>query len=358
MNHGYPGRFTQRWTCERSVSAIIAIVTDESDPTRAAGDPCDDDKEAEFTHSRHEHGWVSENGTPMVPWLVVYGLGPASEEVAEAIAEQCAGRCVRAVLHTLDEAATFTLSGFMGLVLVLPSVPPPRGQEHRWKEYRKLADRFRERNLSAAEAFVLRSGCWERAGVLTVVYTEDALADPAALELIKNACASHAFVAGVPFTGDLFAIFQPGMAQIKTADQVAAAVADNWRRLRAWGIDTVEKARIIKTAVDDRRDQLDHDAKKPAMHRPIRDVDMNRLDLVLFRPTALLPAEPDSTDDERTNAAENFRANGARVVRKLVEALERDYPWFHCPRDKAGKKFAQARFAEMYKLLRTVVSMS
>lgn len=332
-------------------------MTDESDPTRAAGDPCDGD-DTELTHSRHEHGWVSENGMPMVPWLVVYGPGPASEEVAESVADQCAARCVRAVLHTLDEAATVTLRGFMGLVLVLPSAPPPRGQGPRWKEYRKLADDFRSRNLSAAEAFTLRSGCWEQAGVLTVVYTEAALADPAALDLINGACASHAFIAGVPFTGDLFAVFQPGMAQIKTTDQIAATVADIWRRLRPWGIDTVEKVRVIKAAVDQCRDQLDHDTKKPAMHRPIPDVDMNRLDLVLFRPKVLLPAEPDSTDDERASAAENFRANGARVVRELVEALERDYEWYHRPRDKAGKKFAQVRFAEMYKLLRAIASMS
>jgi hypothetical protein len=293
-----------------------------------------------------------------VPWLVVYGLGTASEEVAVAIAQMCPVRCVDPVLLTLDEALPISRKGYKGLVLVLPSAPPPRGQEPRWKDYRTLAEDFRARTLPAVEAFFPGSTCSQEAGVLQVVYPEDALADPGVVDLIKDACDRHPFSEGVPFTGDVFRIFQPGMAQIVRNDEVAAAVSDIWRGLRAWGIGDLEQARIIKVAVDKRRDELDHDAKKPTLHRPIPEVDKNRLDLVLFHPEVLPPVDPDSTVEEQENAVKTFKTNGARVVRVLVADLVRDNPWFHGPKGKAGTKNAQERFAELYRLLRTVLTMS
>ncbi|MFC0435031.1 hypothetical protein [Kutzneria buriramensis] len=333
-------------------------MTDESDPTSSGSDPCDGSDDTGFTHPPHECGWLSAAGGPAMPWLVVYGPGTASEEVAVTIEQTCAVRCVRARLHTLDEALTISIKRYTGLVLVLPSAPPPRGQDPRWKDYRTLAEDFRNRNLPAAEGFFPRSTCWHEVGVLQVVYPEDALADPAVTDLIKDACDRHPFSEGVPFTGDVFRIFQPGMAQIVRNDEVAAALSDNWRVLRAWGISDIPKARVIKTGVDNRRDELDHDPKKPTLHRPILGLDMNRLDLLLFRPEETPLPDPNSTAEEQKKAAENFRASGARVVRKLVEELVRDNPWFHCPQGKAGKNYAQDRFADLYRILRTVLSLS
>jgi hypothetical protein len=296
-------------------------------------------------------------GGPAVPALVVYGPGTASEDVALAVAEQCAPRGVRAVVRTLEEYASTGLKGFPILMLVLPSAPPPRGQEPKWKAFQAIAEDFRARTIKAAEAFVPGSDCWQKAGVLEVFFTDDALDDSTALALINDACASHHFSPGVPFTADVFEVYQPGSAQTKARDQVAAARASNWRQLNAWRIETVEFARTIKRAIDNRRDEID--AKKPpAMYRPIRGIDMNRLDLVLLKPDARPPADPGSTEEERKKAADIFRENGARAVRDLVKELTKAYPPFAQPPAKAGRKDAQPAFAKLYSLLRIVTSGS
>jgi hypothetical protein len=310
-----------------------------------------------FTHPGPDAPWLTPAGGPAVPWQVVYGPGTASEDVALIVAEQCAARGVGAVLRTLDEYPTTGLKGFQGLLLVLPSAPPAQGKEPKWKAFRRIAEDFRARTIKAAEAFVPGSDCWQKAGVLQVFYTDDALDDPDALALIHDACAVHSFTPDTPFTADLFEVYQPGSAQSKTKDQVAVARASNWRQLTAWGIDTVEFARVIKRAIDKRRDELD-DPNKRAMYRPIPDIDMNRLDLVLFRPDATPPADPGSTVDERKKALDTFRDNGARAVRVLVDEMEKAHPPFARPPAKAGRRDAQPAFTKLYQLLRVVTSSS
>jgi hypothetical protein len=130
-----------------------------------------------------------------------------------------------------------------------------------------------------------------------VFYTDHALDDPDCLAIIEESCAGHPYTPGVPFTGDVFEVFEAGKAQqVKKNDQVATAHATLWKLLRRWGIDTVDRARLVRHEIERELDLLEDPAKK-AIYRPIPGVDHNQLWLVLHdgdaRPGSV-NSDPDS----------------------------------------------------------------
>jgi hypothetical protein len=333
-------------------------MTEASEP--AAADDVEHDKphlenDETFTHPGPPVPWVGEDGCLRVPWLVVYGPGPSSEDVAVAIVEQCVEHNVTAVLRSLDEyGATGTL-GFQSLILVLPSVAGS-SQDAKCREFLKIAEDYRKRTKSAAEALVPQSDRWQQLGSIQLLLTNDALTSPATLDLIEIACSTHFFSIGEQLSVDLFAIFGPGAAQAKRTSQVSASRRAHWRHLEQWGITTPVNACAIKDAIDVHRDALDRNVGKRAMNRPVNDVDLNRLDLVLFEPNIKATIPPGSTDEERERLEIRFRDNGARIVRDVLNDLEARFDFFARPESMAGRKNAQAHFAELYTRLQVVTS--
>lgn len=137
----------------------------------------------------------------------------------------------------------------------------------------------------------------------------------------------------------------------------ASAKADLWWRLNTWGIDTVEKARAVKDAVDAHRERLE-DPRKRALYRPIPGINLNRLDLLLFHPDVSPPADRTSSEKENRVVRETFTANGARVVRDVISRLTDAFPSFARPTQSTGRKGAQQEFAKLYASLRVVTSDS
>lgn len=289
---------------------------------------------------------------------LVYGVGAASFDVAEAIVGQCP-HWVSATDLAVDDFTPAAIASVNILVLVLSSDTEVR-QRPRFREFRRIAEQFRtEHPLRADSAFHHNSTCWAGAGVLLVAYTSGAIQDPDARELIHDACASYPFTPGAPFTADIFEIFEPGVAQARRVkDQQDADSVANWNYLDSWGIHDLTFARTIKKAIEDRCRRLD-DPNKPVMSRPLPDVALNRLQLVLFKPELRPAPDPGRTSAEQKKDLENFVASGARAVREHLNELEKTYEGTgtHFQRPLAlrgGKRDAQQAYRKLYNVLRVV----
>jgi hypothetical protein len=324
-----------------------------------AGDVQRDDAERGvergFAHPAPEVGWLTSTGRLAVHWLVVYGHGLDSEAVALAVAGQCDPWGVRPVLRTIDEVVLTDLKHFSTVVLVLPTSPSAKGQIPESIRFREIADTYRSGKRRAEEALTPRSERSYAAGVLQVFFPDDAMDDPHARAVINGACASRPFVAGAPVTIDVFDLYQPGAVTRK--DHVALTRGHLWSELNTWGINSVDLARGIKDFIDQRREEYE-DPRFRAMHRPIPGVEMNHLNLILFKPNARPPALPHQTEDERQAAETLFVDNGARAVRDLFTDLKTPFPTFTRPASREGRKGSRKDFRRLYNLLRIVTSHS
>lgn len=291
---------------------------------------------------------------------VVYGVGVAAEAAAEAVTGQLAS-WVRTGLFGVDEVTPAVLD-VHGLVIVLSSEVDGR-QKPLFRELRKVGEEFRQaRPLTSADAFGNGSSNWHRASTLWVLYTDEALGDPDARALVEMACASYAFTPGVPFTGDLLEIYEPGVAQARRRkDPVEATALINWAWLGSFGIHDVAFAATIRNAIEARCRELD-DPRSPKMAQPIPGVEMNRLELVLFAPERKPPADPALTPEEQKKEETNFVAAGARAVRLHLVKLTQTYAGtdtpFQVPERYRQAKNKQPLYRRLYLTLRAVTDNS
>lgn len=340
---------------------ILSVMTLAADDTGGRNKQCEagEPTSGSEASSSAETPWRSRSGWgPALPLTLVYGVGAASFEVAEAIVEQCPP-WVSAIDLAVDDFTLASIASVNILVLVLSSDTKAK-QRPRFKEFRQIAQQFRDQHaLRADTAFYGNSACWQRAGVLLVAYTSEAIQDPDARDLIHDACASYCFIPGARFTADIFEVFQPGAAQARRVKdpQDANSIA-NWNHLGSWGIHDVDFARTIKTAIDDRCRRL-NDPNKPVMSRPLSDVELNRLELVLFKPELRPAPDPGRSDLEQKKDLDNFVASGARAVREHLNELEKTYEGTQTPFQRpvalrGGKRDAQPAYRKLYTVLRAV----
>lgn len=303
--------------------------------------------------------WTNRVGGPALLWRVYFDSGTAALELAELLIDRCRARGVTAEIKGVDEyTGREELIDVHGVLCVFTSEPPGSRRPDNTSRFRQIVGDFRAVHpITAVDGFYPGSDRWHRVRVLEVFYTDHALDDPDCLAIIEEACAGHPYTPDVPFNGDVFEVFEAGKAQqVKENDQVATAHATLWKLLRRWGVDTVDRARLVRHEIEREVDVLENPAKK-AMYRPIRGVDHNQLWLVLHDGDARPPADPNKTKKENHDADTKFVANGARAVRDLVERLESTFEWFRQPED-LKRKYAQRHFARLYGALRTVTRQS
>jgi hypothetical protein len=362
-NLGRVSRFTvDRGCLSRHVIGILSVMTRAADDTGGknkqgeAGAPAPG---SQATSAAANAPWRSRSGWgPALPLTLVYGVGAASFDVAEAIIEQCPP-WVSALDLAVDDFTPASINAVNILILVLSSDTEVR-QRPRFREFRRIAQQFREQHaLRADAAFYDDSACWPRAGVLLVAYTSEAIQDRDARALIEDACASYCFTPDTPFTADIFEIFHPGVAQARRVkDPLDASSLANWNFLGSWGIRDLGFARTIKKAIEDRCRLLD-DPNKPVMSRPLPDIALNRLELVLFKPELRPLPDPGRTPAEQKKDLDNFVASGARAVREHLNELEKTYEGSETPfcrplALRGGKRDAQPAYQKLYIVLRAV----
>jgi hypothetical protein len=300
-----------------------------------------------------EHGvpWANRSGGPAVLWRLYFDTGTEALELAEHLVELCRPHGVTVGIKGIDEYLDHReLAGVHGVLCVFTSEPPDSPRPGVPDRFLTIVRDFRADNpITAVDGFYPDSDRWHRVRVVQVFYTDQALND--------EACAGHPYTPGVPFTGNVFEIFEPGKAeQVKDNDRAAATQINHWKRLRRWGIDTIDRARTIRDEIEHEVHRLE-DPGKRAMYRPIPTEDHNQLWLVLHKTNTRPPANPNKTDEENHKTGELFVANGARAVRKLVERLEDTYDWFRQPEDLKVRG-AQEHFARLYNILRTITRHS
>ena len=303
--------------------------------------------------------WTNLVEGPAVLWCAYFDSGMEALELAELLVRRCRARGVTVEIKGVDEyTSREELIDVHGVLCVFTSEPPNSRRPGNTPLFRQIVRDFRAIHpITAVDGFYPGSDRWHRVGVLEVFYTNHALDDPDCLALIAEACAGHPYTPGVPFTGDVFEVFEVGKAQqVRENDQVATAHAVLWKLLRRWGADTVDRARLARHEIEREVDMLDNPAKK-AMYRPIPGIDHNQLWLVLHDTDARPPADPNKTEEENRDADSRFVANGARAVRVLVERLESTFEWFREP-EELKRRGAQRHFARLYEALRTVTRRS
>ncbi|WP_219154593.1 hypothetical protein [Amycolatopsis sp. TNS106] len=337
-------------------------MADAPDPAGAGADAVQPDESEQEVTRRQSDPWVAPNGAPKSHWVLFYDRGLAAEDTAKSVVAAARAKQVHVTVRSIDqylgldgEQPVKSLKGFTCVLLVLPSSAPPAGQKHRWKAFAEIIERYREITLPAAEAFRADANLSQEAGVIEVFHLEEHLDDPEVRSLVGAACDSHCYSEAIPFGGNIFRVYQRGVAQEKLQDSVTSSTLIHWRELKKWGIDTLERAQCIKRACDERRQALE-DKKKRAMYRPIPTIAKNRLDLLLTEPEERPPVPEDATPEEREAIKVAFRDSGARVVRELVKDMKARYPWLHQPPERDGSRDAQIRFRTLYGKLRIVTS--
>lgn len=292
-------------------------------------------------------------------WRAYVGYGSATMDVLDVVVDQCPPKMVTVTVKSPDEyAGPEELIDVRGVLCVLTSEPPESQQPGEALLFRRIVRDFRDgRTITAVDGFYPGSGREHRVGVLQVLYTDHALNDPIYSEIIAEACHGHPYTPGVPFTGNVFEVFEPGKAQlVKKNDQLAVAHATLRKRLRRWGVDDIERARLLRREIEHEVDALEKPGKR-AMYRPIPGIHRNRLWLVLHDTDARPPADANKTEEENHKTEELYVANGARAVRTLVERLEFTFEWFRQPEDTKARG-AQNHFAQLYDALRIITRTS
>lgn len=302
--------------------------------------------------------WLSGAGGPAVLYRAYYDYDPSAAGAlvfAEHLIDLCRPRGVTVEIEGVDSYNGIDeLRGVHGVFCVFSSAPQELWRPDNTARFRRIVRDFRAiYPLSAVDGFYPDSDRWHRVGVIEAFYTDHALGNPDCLEVIQEACAGHPYAPGMPFTGQIFEVFEPGKAQrVKENDQIAANNVVLWKKLRRWGVDSGDRAQLIRDETEREVDALE-DPGKRAMYRPIPGRDHNQLWLVLHDTGARPPIDPDKTTEENHEAAEKFVANSARAVRNLVKRLEETYEWFRQPED-LKRRGAQHHFARLYQALRNV----
>lgn len=317
---------------------------------------------AESTVERVAHApWLSPAGGPAVRYLAYVDFDPSAgvEEQAELLVETCQPHGISVEVKGVDEYRNADeLKYPYGIFCVLSSSPRKLWRPGNPALFRRIINDFRALHpIRAADGFLAGSERWHRVRVVQVFHTDDALEDEDCRWIIDQACARYNYTPGVPFAGNIFDIFKPGMAQlIKESDRVTTSNLALWRFLLRWGVDSANHAQIIRDEIEKEVGSLE-DTRKRAMYRPIDGIDQNQLWLVLHDTEARPPADPNKTTEENAEDVEKFVANGARAVRVLVKRLESTYSWFQQP-ENAKRRGGQAQFARLYDALRSVTGYS
>lgn len=248
------------------------------------------------------------------PWLIIYGQGPISEEIAHAVEAQCHGARIRCRVRAIDDCSSVELARYPGLVAVLPTFSEDLKIRQALEPFANLVADYRARwEEGLAGVLAGRVDPFD-AGVMSLLGQRVLLHNPAMRSALRDACAIHFLDEGnaidalrpyreasTPATYD---------APWERDDDVASDVlTQTWAYLRKWRLTDPACVPELLQRIHHCRSFYENPVKSQ-LFRPIPALKRNRLDIILDGP------------DEPYGDAKTWNENGARVWRYVYSQLQ------------------------------------
>lgn len=274
------------------------------------------------------------------------GVGPGADarRGAARISDALVSRGFDAPWMPTEELARERLDRFPHMIVVAPSERPAgsditailRPTENLAIGYRGL----RRDGIVAWRAGLVPA---RNIGVLTFIATPDVLADPAAKTLRDLACASHELQVASGDPSCIFEVYDREIFDLTNAMNPLeySQALQLWHEVRKYGLQHISQVDLVLKRIDQLRDYYETDAK-PRLRRPRNDIPRSRL--------AFLLDEPYEPPGEMQKSARNaWNADGAAVIRHVIEELKMIVPTFANPQRSRG---SNDRFGRLYGDLR------
>lgn len=257
------------------------------------------------------------------PALIIYGLGPTSEETAQELAEQFQRARIRSRVRAIDDCADIELGQYRSLIACLPTPDNPTNVRQVLEPFAALVASYRARwrfklshILDGTVKDVLDAG-------VVQLYGETALLQhPTMRTAYKTACYVHAtdedrgFDVLRPYRQAVDPSIRPQPWNDST-DVVHDVIARTWAYVQSWGATDITSVSTLLACIEKCRAHFE-DPSKPALYRPAgRMTPRNRLDFILDGPD-LTPS------DESTR--KTWNENGARAFRYVRDQLKAIQP--------------------------------
>jgi hypothetical protein len=278
------------------------------------------------------------------PWLIIFGQGVESEELASTIRGDCAAHGITTRQRSIDDLAGIELAYYPSLVLSLPVLPLTSNVAAALRPYADVIQSYRHRRPRGLTH--IRSGRleWFEAGVLQVAGERALLQHRVLRNTLEQACWVHDLDQD-PLV-DPMRPYQsaPGVhggpPRTVATDVAFAALREVWNRVGAWRIDDLDQVPKIFACINTCRSYYEN-PRFPQLYRPIPELPRNRLDIILDGPA-----------DTVVGDRKAWQENGARVWRYVRDRIVEVVPSFVRPGNGKNKKDAVKALADLYRDLK------
>jgi hypothetical protein len=263
------------------------------------------------------------------PWLIIYGTGAQSEDIANNVAERCTGRHVASRLRTIDDVSDLVLGTYTGLVLSLPSTLTTNVRDA-LKPFIDLVVDYRARKRPGLDQILNGSCRWFDVGDVRIVGPRALIHHSTMKTARAHACAVHYVEADLAEV-DVFELYtNRGLSLVRQPIEepdgniVGENIQRVLRRIESWGVNDSDIPAILDH-IDRFREHYEN-PRFSQLYRPIPGLLRNRLDIIL-----------DGPHDVIVGTEKTWQENGARVARELRAELQKLFPGIARP-DNLDKK--------------------
>lgn len=267
------------------------------------------------------------------PWLIVYGSGPQSEDIALAAAQQCRAEKIHTRVRPIDEIRGVSTSTYRALLAVLPSYSDDLKIRESLEPFARLVCNYRKHLPAGLSAIARRAVDPLDAGVISLAGDRVLLHHPVMRGALARAC--HAHELDQVETIDVFHPFRdientqaPRLPwdDSDLTDVTRDGLHHAWTQLTHWGITNPSIVTPLLVCIQTCCSYYDNPVK-PQLSRPHPNIDKNRLQIILTDP------------DLEYGESKTWNENGARVWRYVLGQLQRVDPNIRRP----GNPNAQGR---------------
>lgn len=280
-----------------------------------------------------------------VPLVVAYDVGDRAKNCALSLHREGERRGFDGPWLPITEALGLRLDRFPSLILVTRSEQASLGAQpldlrSALRPSEDLVMGYRARWPNGLLDLINHRVASYEAGVVQVIGPSTILNDPAAERLLQNVCVRHD-IDKLTDLGAIFAVYArnapgiivPGSGMVLARPEFLVL----WGLVTPWGLTEVAQVGPLLNRIEAMRQDYES-RSKPALHRPIHGVPMNRLDFILDDPT-------------REGELATWNPDGARVVRQVIEQLRKIVPTLTNPEPTRG---STKRFSNFYINLKNI----